>query len=156
LEDFSMNRTRWFRRRPGRRLPPFRARPQVEQLEVRNLLSTNMGLTPLVPVSDPSPLSPPSSTSPPVFPNSEVEPQLAVDHRPGYSDHAVAIWQQDRYRSVGGARALVVSVTQNASANDRTHMTGATWSTPTAIPYFDATNPLGSAFDRYTDPWVTI
>src|SRR5262249_37455597 len=33
---------------------------------------------------------------------------------------------------------------------------GATWSTPTPIPWFNATDPLGSAFRRYTDPWVSI
>jgi hypothetical protein len=85
-----------------------------------------------------------------VYPNSEVEPQIAVDPRPGMSGHAVAIWQQDRFHSVGGARALVVSVT--TSANDPT----ASWSTPTPIPWFDATDPRGSTFQRYTDPWVTI
>jgi hypothetical protein len=86
-----------------------------------------------------------------VFYNSEVEPQLAVDS--AHPGHAVAIWQQDRFRSVGGARALVVSVTNNANDND---LDGAEWSTPTPIPWFDATDPRGAAFQRYTDPWVTI
>jgi hypothetical protein len=137
------------RPRPLRRPPKPRVRLEVEFLEHRNLPTTGgFGLTTLVQVSDPSPLPAPTSTSPTVFVNSEVEPQIAVD--PTNQAHAVSIWQQDRYRSVGGARALVVSVTNNG--NDPT----STWSAPTPIPYFDATDPLGSAFARYTDPWVTI
>jgi hypothetical protein len=130
---------------------------QVELLEDRSLLSSGLTLTPLVRVSDPSPLPPPTSTTPTVFVNSEVEPQIAVD--PTNTDHAVAIWQQDRYRSVGGARALVVSVTHDAS-----NTAGAHWSPPAAIPYFNATDPTfntidpvtGLGYARYTDPWVTI
>jgi hypothetical protein len=121
---------------------------EVELLEARNLLATStFGLTALVKVSDPSPLAPPASSSPTVFPDSEVEPQLAVD--PTNPAHAVAIWQQDRFRSVGGARALVVSV---KNANDP----NASWSPPVAIPGFNSTDPLGAGFARYTDPWVTI
>jgi BNR repeat-like domain len=142
-----MNRTTLFGSRgvPGRRTP--RARLQVELLEARNLLS-GLTLTPLVQVSDPSPLPPPPP-SPTVFANSEVEPQIAVD--PTNTAHAVAIWQQDRFRSVGGARALVVSVTSDAN-----NPLGAHWSTPAAIPGFNVTDPAGAAFDRYTDPWVSI
>lgn len=144
-----MSRTKWFRRRPERTGPGPRTRLQLEQLEPRNLLSSTLGLTPLVQVSDPSPLPPPTSSTPTVFVNSEVEPQIAVD--PTNTDHAVAIWQQDRYRSVGGARALVVSVSTDAS-----NPLGAHWSTPAAIPAFNSTDPAGAAFARYTDPWVTI
>jgi hypothetical protein len=118
-------------------------------LETRNLLSSGLTLTPLVQVSGDSPLPPPPPPPPPVFYNSEVEPQLAVD--PTNPAHAVAIWQQDRYRSVGGARALVVSVTDNA--NDPG---GATWTPPAAVPGFNSTDPAGVAFARYTDPWVSI
>src|SRR5262249_56651310 len=120
-----MNRSMWFRRRWARQRP--RPRLEVEMLEARNLLAGTLGLTPLVQVSDPSPLDnsiPPNGT---VFLNSEVEPQIAVD--PKNPAHAVAIWQQDRYRSVGGARALVVSVTTNADNST----TGAHSSTPAAI-----------------------
>jgi hypothetical protein len=120
----------------------------VELLETRNLLSTGLTLTPLVQVSGDSPLDPTIAPNGRVFINSEVEPQIAVD--PTNPAHAVAVWQQDRYRSVGGGRALVASYTLNA--NDPN---GAIWSMPTAIPGFNAavTNP---AFGRYTDPWVTI
>jgi hypothetical protein len=120
----------------------------LEPLETRNLLSSGLTLTPLVQVSGDSPLDPTIAPNGRAFINSESEPQIAVD--PTNPAHAVAVWQQDRYRSVGGARALVSSVTYNA--NDPM---GATWSTPTAIPGFNAAvaNP---AYGRYTDPWVTI
>jgi hypothetical protein len=153
-----MSRIRQSRRRPQLRPPTPRARPQVELLEGRDLPSTGTFLlTNLVPVSGDSPLPPPPS-SPTVFYNSEVEPQIAVDPRPGMAGHAVAIWQQDRYRSVGGARALVVSVTTDAS--DPT----AIWSPPTPIPYFNSTDATfntidpvtGQGYARYTDPWVSI
>jgi hypothetical protein len=62
-------------------------------------MSSGLTLTKLVPVSVPDPLPLPASTSPTVFPDSEVEPQIAVDPRPGHTTHAVAIWQQDRFRS---------------------------------------------------------
>src|SRR5262249_51196598 len=147
-----MSRATFFGRHGVRGKKAPRARLQVELLETRNLLATSaFALTPLVQVSDPSPLSPPPSSSPTVFAASQVEPPLAVD--PTNTDHAVAIWQQDRYRSVGGARALVVSVTYNASDNDSD---GAEWSTPAVIPGFDSTQAAGAAFARYTDPWVTI
>jgi len=143
-----MFRTRRSRPQKLRQPPKGRTQLQVEHLENRNLPSSTLGLTTLVQVSEPSPLPPPASTSPTVFTDSEAEPQIAVD--PTNPAHAVAIWQQDRFRSVGGARALVVSVSYDANAPT------AIWSAPTAIPYFNATDPLGSAFPRYTDPWVTI
>src|SRR5262249_53061820 len=63
--------------------------------------------------------------------------------------HVVGVWQQDRYRSVGGARALAAGVSTDG---------GNTW-TVAPIPWFDATNPsnpLNAEFTRYTDPWVSI
>src|SRR5262249_33264908 len=48
--------------------------------------------------------------------------------------------------------ALVVSVTHNANTTD---LSGATWSTPAAIPGFDGT-AAGAGFPRYTDPWVSF
>jgi len=135
------------RPRPLRRPPVTRARLQVELLEDRNVPS-GLTLTPLVRVSNDTPSLPAPPTSPIVFPNSEVEPQLAVN--PVDTTQAVAVWQQDRYRSVGGARALFFSVTANGNDTG-----GASWSTPAAIPGFDAT-AAGSLFARYTDPWVSI
>jgi len=151
-----MIRIRRSRPRPLRRPPKPRARLEVELLEHRNLPSTGtFGLTALVQVSDPNPLPAPSPSSPTVFPDSEVEPQIAVN--PVDTRQAVAIWQQDRFRSVGGARALVVSATANGG--DPT----AAWSTPAAIPWFNSTDPLnsidpvtGQGYARYTDPWVSI
>jgi hypothetical protein len=121
----------------------------VELLEDRNLLSNGLMLTNPSLVSTSNPLPPPSPSSPTVFPNSEVEPQLAVD--PLDANHVVAVWQQDRFRSVGGARAIVASVTHDASL-----MAGAHWTTPAAIPAFNSTDPAGAAFPRYTDPWVSF
>jgi hypothetical protein len=123
-------------------------RPQVELLEHRNLPSTgSFDLTTLVKVSKLDPLS---TTSTEVSPNSEVEPQIAVD--PKHPSHAVAVWQQDRFTSIGGSLALVASVSTDANTNN---LAGSHWSTPVAIPGFDAT-ASGAAFERYTDPWVTI
>src|SRR5262249_9434507 len=144
-----MNRTMWFRQRSARQRP--KLRPEFEQLEARNLLSSGLTLTTLKQVSDPNPLPAPPPPPPIVFADSEVEPQIAVD--PTNTDHAVAIWQQDRFRSVGGARALVVSVTTNASDSDAD---GAEWSPPVAIPGFDSTQSAGATFPRYTDPWVSF
>jgi hypothetical protein len=144
-----MNRLKWFQQRsPGKRRTP-KAQLQLEPLEQRNLLSSGLTLTQLVQVSGDSPLDPSISPNGKAFINSEVEPQIAVDPRPGMSGHAVAVWQQDRYRSVGGGRALVFSVTTDA--NDPV----ASWSAPAPIPGFNAavTDP---AYGRYTDPWVTI
>src|SRR5262245_17165077 len=129
-----MSRKALFRGQPARSKAAPKVRLQLELLEDRNLLS-GLTLLPLGQVSDPNPLVAPPPSPPPlnvVFADSEVEPQIAVD--PTNTKHAVAIWQQDRYARVGGARALVVSVTTNA--NDGA---GAIWSPPTALPGFDAT-----------------
>src|SRR5262249_38513328 len=147
-EDSAMNRAKWFDWRPQRKRRAPKTRLQLEPLETRNLLSSGLTLTPLVQVSGDSPLDPTIAPNGRAFINTEVEPQIAVD--PTNPAHAVAVWQQDRYRSVGGGRALVASVTYNA--NDPA---GATWSAPVPIPGFNAAvaNPV---YGRYTDPWVTI
>src|SRR6266851_5492083 len=142
-----MNRLKWFERRPQRKRRAPRAQLQLEPLETRNLLSSGLTLMPLVQVSGNSPLDPNIAANGAAFLNSEVEPQIAVD--PTNTAHAVAIWQQDRYRSVGGARALVVSVSSDAN-----NPLGAHWSAPAAIAGFDSTQ--NTAFARYTDPWVSI
>ena len=74
-----MSRTHWFRPRSKRSKAPHQTRLHVELLETRNLLSSSLGLTPLVQVSGDSPLPPPPPPPPTVFYNSEVEPQIAVD-----------------------------------------------------------------------------
>jgi hypothetical protein len=119
----------------------------VELLEDRNLLSTTLGLTPLSQVSNLSTLGgfiPPGGTT---QIGSEVEPYIDVD--PTNSAHAVAVYQQDRYTG-SGARAIVASVSYNANAAG-----GATWSAPTAIPGFDGSLAT-SAYQRYSDPWVSF
>jgi hypothetical protein len=115
-------------------------------LEARNLLSSGtFGLTPPVLVPELSPSLPaPAAGSPTVYVNSEVEPQVAVD--PTNPMHIVGVWQQDRFRTVGGARAIVAAVSTDG---------GNSWSVA-AIPAFNSTDPAGSTFARYTDPWVTI
>jgi hypothetical protein len=144
-----MSRTTRFQRRPERTRRAEKTRLQVELLETRNLMSSGLTLTPLVQVSDLSPLDPAHETPGVHTTNSEVEPQLAVDPRVGHSSHAVAVYQQDRYRG-SAAAALVASVTTDAD-----NPLGAHWSTPAAIPGFDST-VTGAAFQRYTDPWVSF
>jgi hypothetical protein len=144
-----MSPSRLSRQRP--RLRPSRPglRPQVELLEQRNLLSTStFMLTPLKQVSNGDPLTVPPADAALVSPSSEVEPQIAVD--PRNPACAVAVWQQDRFTSIGGSLALVASFSTDANCP-----AGAHWSTPAVIPGFDAT-ASGAAFERYTDPWVTI
>lgn len=147
--------TTFFRRYTPSSQKAAKTKLQIELLETRNLMATStFSLTAISQVSGDSPLAPfvnPSPPAPPtVFNDSEVEPQLAVDPRAGHTDHAVAVWQQDRFRSVGGARALGFSVTEDAS-----NAAGAHWTAPAIIPGFDGT-AAGSPYVRYTDPWVSI
>src|SRR5438067_12670246 len=105
-----MNRFRWSRRRPPYSGRARKALLRLEQLEDRSLLSaTGFALTPLVQVSDASPFDATfdAGQSGKVFPNSEVEPQVAVD--PNNPMHVVGVWQQDRW-SNGGSRGLVAGV----------------------------------------------
>src|SRR5882724_5134335 len=119
-----MSRKTFFGGHPVRTRMASKARLQVDLLETRNLLSTTLGLTPLVQVSNLSPLDP-TFVSPGVHTtNSEVEPQLAVD--PTNEKHAIAVYQQDRYRG-GAARAIVASVSYDAD-----NLLGAHWTTPAA------------------------
>jgi hypothetical protein len=138
-----MNRTKWF---GSRRRPPNTARPCVELLETRNVMS-GLGLTKLVQVSGASPLGsfiPPGGTT---QIGSEVEPYLAVD--PTNTLHVVAVYQQDRYTG-SGARAIVARVSYDANAAD-----GASWSPPAAIPGLDG-SVATSAYQRYSDPWLSF
>ncbi len=72
--------------------------------------------------------------------NAEVEPSVAID--PGNPKHLVGIWQQDRW-SNGGANGLVAAVTFDG---------GHTWTSSVA----KLTRCSGGAFQRASDPWVTI
>jgi hypothetical protein len=152
----------WLRRRPPNRVrrtqhrPAARlSRPRLEALEERSLLSDGLTLTNLVPVSgtsDPfanNPNDQPSTQRGHLYPNSTVEPQVAVD--PKNPNYAVAVWMQDRW-STGGARGLMGSVTFDASDQN------AIWSNPVVIPGISATSESANNTDylRASDPWVSI
>jgi len=110
-------------------------------------------VAPLSLVSEPSPFagctggldpgSPPGTNNL----NAEVEPSVAVD--PTTPSHLIAVFQQDRW-SNGGARGLVTAVSTDGGSN---------WKEPTP-PTFSTcaggTAANGGAYDRSSDPWVSI
>lgn len=100
---------------------------------------------PLVQASSSSPFSPACNGAPQsgvVYPNSEVEPWLAVN--PANSSNIVGAWQQDRW-STGGANGLVAGVSIDG---------GTTWS-QVVIP--NITRCSGASdYERASDPWVTF
>jgi len=75
-----------------------------------------------------------------LFHGSAVEPAVAVD--PKDPKHAVGVWQQDRW-SNGGAAGLIAAASFDG---------GHTWKTSAA----KFTRCSGGAFDRASDPWVSI
>jgi hypothetical protein len=79
--------------------------------------------------------------------NAEVEPFVAVD--PTSPSHLIAVFQQDRW-SNGGARGLATAVSSDG---------GSTWAEPSP-PHFSkcagGTTANGGAYDRASDPWVSI
>src|SRR5512138_3360758 len=75
-----------------------------------------------------------------LFRNSAVEPAVAVD--PKDPRHLIGVWQQDRW-SNGGANGLVAAASFDG---------GHTWSV-SAAPF---TRCSGGAYDRASDPWVSI
>jgi len=79
--------------------------------------------------------------------NAEVEPAVAVD--PASPSHLIAVFQQDRW-SNGGARGLATAVSSDG---------GSTWAEPSP-PHFSkcagGTAANGGAYDRASDPWVSI
>ena len=79
------------------------------------------------------------------YPNAEVEPW--VDVNPANAGNLIAGWQQDRF-SDGGAKSLM-----SGYSNDG----GATW-TPVVVPGINVCSGGAGAFafDRSSDPWVTI
>jgi hypothetical protein len=107
---------------------------------------------PLVVISDGDPLAQctaddPSGQPGKVFPNSVVEPWVAVN--PTSPANIVAGYQQDRW-SNGGSRGLVVSVSKDG---------GSTW-TQVVIPKVNlcsgGTAANGGDLHRSTDPWLTF
>jgi hypothetical protein len=137
-----MYRTTGFHRRPERNRRALNARLQVERLETRDLLS-GLTVTPLVQVSSTSPFDAAfdAGQSGTVYPDSEVEPQVAVD--PLNAQHVVGVWQQDRW-SNGGARGLVAGVSTDG---------GNTW-TRVVVPGLSLAS--GGAYARASDPWVSF
>jgi hypothetical protein len=93
------------------------------------------------------PGSPPGTN----YVNAEVEPFVAADPTvdPTGASHLIAVFQQDRW-SNGGARGLVTAVSADG---------GSTWTEPPA-PHFSTcaggTAANGGAYDRSSDPWVSI
>jgi hypothetical protein len=89
------------------------------------------------------PGSPPGTN----YVNAEVEPFVAVD--PTSLSHLIAVFQQDRW-SNGGARGLTTAVSADG---------GSTWKEPPP-PHFSTcaggTAANGGAYDRASDPWVSI
>jgi hypothetical protein len=79
------------------------------------------------------------------YPNAEVEPWVDVD--PTDTSHLIAGWQQDRF-SNGGSKSLMSGYSENG---------GASW-TSVVVPGIDiCSGGTGTfAFDRASDPWVTI
>jgi hypothetical protein len=79
------------------------------------------------------------------FPNSEVEPWMAVN--PGDPSNLIAAWQQDRWSS-GGAEGLVTAtsfdggLTWTSNANTKSSLCTA------------GTTANGGAYERASDPWV--
>jgi Neuraminidase (sialidase) len=106
-------------------------------------LSLVSGPSPFVSCTSLDPGSPPGTN----YLNAEVEPSVAVD--PASPSHIIAVFQQDRW-SNGGARGLATAFSTNG---------GKTWAEPPP-PHFSTcaggTAANGGAYDRSSDPWVSI
>jgi hypothetical protein len=79
------------------------------------------------------------------YPNSEVEPWLAV--RPNNTNDVAAFWQQDRW-SDGGAHGLLAAVSHDGGATFA-------YSTPHYSICAGGTAANGGDFGRSSDPWVS-
>ena len=98
-------------------------------------------------VSGASPFAPGCSAPGPGtrYPDSEVEPHLAID--PLNPDHLVAAWQEDRW-STGGADGLVAGASLDG---------GATWIlAPLAFSTCGGGAAPGGDYERATDPWLSF
>jgi len=109
------------------------------------LLTTSALAAPsLVRVSGPSPFV--GCSTPKVggvnYLNAEVEPYVAVN--PADPSNLIGVWQQDRW-SNGGARGLMAGYSFDG---------GKSWNRAT-LP-FNRCAPGGLAYDRASDPWVSI
>jgi hypothetical protein len=119
--------------------PAAAAPPSVAPLSLASGASPFAGCT----GSALDPGSPPGTN----YVNAEVEPFVAVD--PTSPSHLIGVFQQDRW-SNGGARGLSTAISDTG---------GATWTEP-APPHFSTcaggTAANGGAYDRSSDPWVSI
>jgi hypothetical protein len=103
---------------------------------------------PAVPASGPSPFAgcpvgaAPGADPGTVYPNTEVEPFVAVN--PTDPDNIIGVFQQDRW-SNGGARGLVASRSMNG---------GQSWTESYAA--FSECSGGDPVYDRASDPWVTF
>lgn len=105
-------------------------------------------VSPLVLASGPSPYASCTVGGPgTLYVNAEVEPFVAVN--PTNHQNLIGVFQQDRW-SNGGAHGLSTVVSMDG---------GATW-TEAAAPHFSTcaggTEANGGAYDRSSDPWVSI
>ena len=127
-----------------RRLPLLAA---AAALAVVLATSTAAAVGPLVAASGPSPFAACTVGGPGInYVNAEVEPWVAVN--PTNPNNIIGVYQQDRWDN-GGAHGLVSAVTFNG---------GATWTR--TFPHFSlcagGTAANGGAYERATDPWVTV
>jgi hypothetical protein len=103
---------------------------------------------PEVPASGPSPFAgcpvgaAPGDDPGTVYPNTEVEPFVAVN--PTDPDNVIGVFQQDRW-SNGGAHGLVASRSTNG---------GQSWTESSAA--FSECSGGDPVYDRASDPWVTF
>ena len=135
-----------FRIRPGRRLRPQKVRQAktrllLEMLEDRALPSFTLGALAQVGPTDPFAGCSTAGQVGTNYPNSQVEPRVAVD--PSHPAHIVGVWQQDRW-SNGGAQGIVAGVSFDG---------GQSW-TEVVIPGLTVCS--GGTIQRASDPWVSI
>jgi hypothetical protein len=122
------------------------AAPAAAQPASVGPLSLASGPSPFAGCTDPGALDPgsPPGTN---YINAEDEPFVAVD--PANAANVIAAFQQDRW-SNGGARGLSTAVSADG---------GSSWTEP-AAPHFSTcaggTAANGGAYDRSSDPWVSI
>jgi hypothetical protein len=118
-----------------------RRRLVLELLEDRSLLSFSLGALAQAAPADLFAASKPGNQTGVYFPDTQVEPRLAVD--PTNPSHMVGVSQQERWDN-GGSFGIVAAVTLDA---------GKTW-TEVVIP--GISNASGGPYDRATDPWVAF
>jgi hypothetical protein len=113
-------------------------------------LASTYGAGPTVLVSGASPFtadcSSPAEQTGINYPNSEVEPYVAVN--PANGANLIGAWQQDRW-SNGGSRGNVVGISDDG---------GTTWTKVPDTKNSECTGGIGVGgdYDRASDPWVTI